>query len=293
MKQKIEWYKEVLELDPGSRVFFPLAKLLAASGQSSEAVLILQQGLSRHRDYLEARLFLVELLFAASATHELETEIDSLSATLAMYPGFWEAWSKRLAAAPDSREAALALRFFSAALQGKKAVWSDVIAQGLQSVLYHGEYTGLQEADKRNVNAEPVKTGAGTVFPPHRPSYPAEGIGRKAPAELPSCNFGEGEPEEDFSLRTRSMAEILAGQGDIAGALDIYQELMRSASQEERMPLATRIEELAACLNPAHIGREALSGEEDAPQDSGSVRLIGLLESLAHRLEERARRAFT
>lgn len=289
MKQKIEWYREVLELDPGSRVFFPLAKLLAAGGQPSEAVLILRHGLSRHPDHLEARIFLVELLFAKSATHELEAEIDSLSATLVMYPGFWEAWSKRLAAAPDSREAALALRFFSATLQGRKAVWSDVIAQGLQSVLYHDEYSGFQKADKQNVHAEAAKIREQTVPSTHLPSYPAEGLGQNAPAGLLSCNFGEGEPEEGFSLRTRSMAEILAGQGDIAGALEIYQELMSSASQEEKISLAMRIEELASCLNPAHIAREAVSGEEYSPLDSEGVRLIGLLESLAHRLEERAR----
>ena len=31
MMEKIEWYQEVLKLDPDSKVFFPLAKLLRDS----------------------------------------------------------------------------------------------------------------------------------------------------------------------------------------------------------------------------------------------------------------------
>ena len=30
MMEKIEWYQEVLKLDPDSKVFFPLAKLLSS-----------------------------------------------------------------------------------------------------------------------------------------------------------------------------------------------------------------------------------------------------------------------
>ena len=33
MMEKIEWYQEVLKLDPDSKVFFPLAKLLRDSQQ--------------------------------------------------------------------------------------------------------------------------------------------------------------------------------------------------------------------------------------------------------------------
>ena len=45
MTEKIEWYKEVLELEPNSKVFFPLARLLAEAERTDEAVEILEQGL--------------------------------------------------------------------------------------------------------------------------------------------------------------------------------------------------------------------------------------------------------
>ena len=62
MTEKIDWYKEVLELEPNSKVFYPLSRLLAEAGRTDEAVDTLEQGLARHEEFLEARLFLVELL---------------------------------------------------------------------------------------------------------------------------------------------------------------------------------------------------------------------------------------
>ena len=43
MTEKIEWYKEVLELEPNSKVFFPLARMLAEEQRTDEAVEILEQ----------------------------------------------------------------------------------------------------------------------------------------------------------------------------------------------------------------------------------------------------------
>ena len=47
MMEKIEWYQEVLKLDPDSKVFFPLAKLLRDSQQPDKAIEVLRAGL-RH-----------------------------------------------------------------------------------------------------------------------------------------------------------------------------------------------------------------------------------------------------
>ena len=48
MTEKIEWYKEVLELEPNSKVFFPLARMLAEEQRFDEAVAVLEHGLERH-----------------------------------------------------------------------------------------------------------------------------------------------------------------------------------------------------------------------------------------------------
>lgn len=312
MKQKIEWYKEVLELEPGSRVFFPLAKLLAADGQTTEAVHALRQGLLRHPDHVEARLLLVELLFLQDAESELRTEIDGLGALFAAYPGFWKAWSEQLASTPALRDAALAMRFFAATLQGKKVSWGEIIEHGLQSLL--GAHEGAasfspafaahtpsaqEEAAMRRKPLQPTSMidEQEEVAPPElpftdrkqSPSRPAGPLTAEAAPEAAEEDGVDDESEEAFSIRTRSMAEVLAEQGDISGALDIYQELMQAAEPEEKNSLMARADELAHRMN-AGPAADAGRTEEKAKVPGGeSTRLVSLLESLAQRLEARAR----
>ena len=310
MKQKIEWYKEVLELEPGSRVFFPLAKLLAADGQTAEAVHALRQGLLRHPEHVEARLLLVELLFLQDAENELRTEIDGLGALFAAYPGFWKAWSEQLASTPALRDAALAMRFFAATLPGKKVSWGEIIEHGLQSLL--GAHDGAASFSPAFVAHTPSaqEEAAMRRKPLHVPSMSDEQE-EVAPPELPFTDRKtmprpagpltaeaapeaeeegtDDESEEAFSIRTRSMAEVLAEQGDISGALDIYQELMQAAEPEEKNSLMARADELAHRMN-AGPAVDAGRAEEKAKAPGGeSTRLVSLLESLAQRLEARAR----
>ncbi|MDL2267489.1 hypothetical protein LJC46_05830 [Desulfovibrio sp. OttesenSCG-928-G15] len=503
MKQKIEWYREVLDLEPGSRVFFPLAKLLAANGQTSDAISTLRQGLLRHPDNVEARLLLVELLYLQDDDAGVQSEINHLGGTFSLYPVFWKAWSDKLSENPDSHDASLALRFFAAALQGKTVNWADVVVQGLRAVLHDAENSpaprragsvvtmddtkpseesplggaDAAHAQQGELDEQPFETLAGES--PEAPSVvgvPVAGVpvadtpadisddfsdemvedfagtdaelspddvmletpdapeasdaaaspdafaldacedlspddelpsdtsstdafasgedtdlspddmgmdfleesaaapgfdagpsskeGADAalddilPGELPErmpetatdvmaavsteappspapadaflnaeadsgqftapseeglTALGEEDPagealalsqdahaaedgddsasddeEEAFSLRTRSMAEVLAEQGDIAGALDIYHELLASSGDEERPVLEQRAEELQQRLeSPASAEHKA---EERAVQPgTESTRLVNLLESLAQRLEDRAR----
>ena len=313
MKQKIEWYREVLELEPGSRVFFPLAKLLAADGQTADAVYALHQGLLRHPDNVEARLLLVELLFLQNADAELFAEIDKLGKLFAAYPGFWKAWSERISAIPAMRDAALAMRFFAASLQGKNIGWGEIIEYGLNSILSTEEHTVAFSAPQLSEREESAILRAAPSLPaqqeepraqplPDAPDIPAS-IFDTAPEEhtqsASNKDFSseqaqeedaeEDDPEEVFSLRTRSMAEVLAEQGDISGALDIYQELMETAAPDEKTSLEARAEELAGRI---HVGAVIETDkEEDKNKASGgeSTRLVNLLESLAQRLEARAR----
>jgi len=274
MKQKIEWYREVLELEPGSRVFFPLAKLLAADGQTVEAVNTLHQGLLRHPDHIEARLLLAELLHLQNDEAGLYKEIENLGGILSLYPGFWKAWSETLAGTPALHDAALAMRFFSAALQGKTVSWAEVVEQGLQAAL--GEavvpLSPLLQAPPKTVVA---KKTAAAPFSDNKPTCRHEGT-------------DDDDAEEAFSIRTRSMAEVLAEQGDITGALDIFHELVQNVSDEERNSLEARIEELATRMNTP-VPAESKMEEKAAAPGEESKRLVSLLESLAERLEDRAR----
>ncbi|MDL2207323.1 tetratricopeptide repeat-containing protein [Desulfovibrio sp. OttesenSCG-928-F20] len=281
MKQKIEWYREVLELEPGSRVFFPLAKLLAADEQAGEAIAALRHGLLRHPDHVEARLLLVELLNLQHEDAELALEIDGLGKVFASYPGFWQAWSERLADNPALHDAALAMRFFSAALQGRHINWGSVIEYGLSAMLGPQSVASEIALDTPPPAQESVEHVSAPL-----PDLLAESSAPVDEAALDA--FDEDDAEEDFSLRTRSMAEVLAEQGDVSGALEIYHELMQTAAEEEKASLEARAGELAQRLQPGHAESSAADDKVRTPGGE-STRLVSLLESLAQRLEARAR----
>ena len=295
MKQKIEWYREVLELEPGSQVFFPLAKLLAADSQMPEAVEVLHKGLLRRPDHVEARLLLVELLSRLGDEGGLDAEMTRLEALLSAYPAFWQAWSGRLSRRPDMQDAALAGHFLSLAFQGKSLSWAEVIEEGLRAL------------------GAPAAGAAGPVHPAHPVDSAArvcpvdESALRSTPSasqimsaaseeivaspavEAPSfAEFEEEDAEEPFSLRTRSMADVLAEQGDIKGALEIYRELEPTADPEEQSGFAERIAELEGRLQSSPPDAQGAS-EKHAAAGADGTRLVDLLESLAKRLEARAR----
>ncbi|MDD4702431.1 MAG: hypothetical protein PHI96_09445, partial [Desulfovibrio sp.] len=112
----------------------------------------------------------------------------------------------------------------------------------------------------------------------------------RAAAEDQTPTTGEEaeEGEERFSLRTRSMAEVLAEQGDVKGALDIYHELAAAATApEENADLRQRIATLNARLGSAQPVEQTLEIAEPGSA-TGKDKLISMLEALAERVEARA-----
>ena len=111
-----------------------------------------------------------------------------------------------------------------------------------------------------------------------------------APAGSPDTS--EAFPDDAVTLRTRSMAEILAEQGDIVGALAIYRELASQDPLDEG--LIQRIAELESrgMQQTESDGGEpeesAVSGsgpEADSDEPHG---MKWVLENLADRLDARA-----
>ena len=76
--EKIDWYREVLELEPNSKVFLPLARLHLQIGQEDEAIAVLEHGLARHPEHLEARLLLVELLYRTGRQEACTRQVSEL-----------------------------------------------------------------------------------------------------------------------------------------------------------------------------------------------------------------------
>ena len=109
--EKALWYQEVLSLDPASRIFLPYARLLAEHGRRTEALDILRAGLARHPEYLEARLFFIDLLRDSGEENAAALEAAPLIESLSRCSALWDIWSRRPGVRPD---VAAMLLFFGA-----------------------------------------------------------------------------------------------------------------------------------------------------------------------------------
>ena len=442
MTEKIEWYKEVLELEPNSKVFFPLARMLANEGSIEEAIEIIEKGLVRHPEFLEARLYCIELLHKCGRLEACQAHVERLSKMLSAYGEFWRAWASCIAAMKESgsEDTASALRFLAANFLHGPVSLNKIIEEGLAVVLGENKrQEGAQECpsetiaepptamplassaaapvpgmavadavpDDLPVIEEPVQEAApldddisgmavadavpddlpvieepvqeatpldddisgmavADAVPDDLPiieepvqeaapldddisgmavadALPDDLLVVAAPAdavdendslfsgmeaggvsdldggafdvkEMPDASDtsaindmagvsaiqeedpavtmretlpAEEAPQETFSIRTRSMAEVLAEQGDIQGALDIYQELAQAAAAgPEKDDLSQRIMTLQARLG----GSVPVPAMEEAPAKAltGKEQVLSVLTSLAKGLENRA-----
>lgn len=373
MTEKIEWYREVLELEPNSKVFFPLARMLAENGDYDEAIRILQSGLDRHEEFLEARLFFIELLYKMGRQDACATQVEKLSAMFSSYAGFWQAWAACLSKINGEADTATVLNFLAAHFICGKLSLHEVIDQGLANILGKTAKDACTDKNASSAECRPDELSVGiaeqkdnddqscvditefatddntydekgndtvdsslysepsllsgetndvaadTLFSEQgadqgafchekdklNPSESQEGAEfdqdaidldnvDAAPQGIDDgltdqvSHTDEGE-EEHFSLRTRSMAEVLAEQGDYKGALDIYHELAAAAiSITEKKELEERITILESSLLASQELELPESGHDSEEAGSGQDKLISMLEALAERVEARA-----
>ncbi|MDR2051076.1 MAG: tetratricopeptide repeat-containing protein [Deltaproteobacteria bacterium] len=344
MKQKIDWYQEVLTIEPGSKVFFPLARMQAENGDLEAALATLRHGLSYNSEHIEARLLFIDLLFKQGKQESIWPEVDEISHMLGGYSGFWSAWTERLAKNPQSRDAALALNFLAASLKGEVVSWSSVIEYGLERLL-SGTFPAMEDAasrvdsKSRTAASAEVASRDASGFRPGRSAeidggtfespdslekaekFPSvekapDKVANAVPEKLKGLSSVPGpagpalsvtrnkleeeaesdleEEEEQFSLKTRSMAEVLAEQGDYVGALDIYEDLLRAAeSEDEKLSLENAIARLSADAGAATSSAVSPPGKDDRKNSarSGANRLtsiMSVLEQLAERLEAKS-----
>lgn len=317
MDNKIKWFKEFLEIEPNSKIFFPLARLLHEDGRTPEAIATLKKGVEKHPDHLEARFFLVELLAEGGQGDGAAKEADGLASTLSQYPAFWQVWAER--SAPRSKDSALALSFLASTFRGRSITWSQVIEEGLKA-LFASEGIPCPA-----VSAQPEVLGEVHFEAPPDIEYMEEeepvapgvdmsaeaaevygaGSAEDAIAQVlaeedefalePEPEPGQPEPEPvdageegEGNIRTRTMADLLAEQGDYKGALAIYQELALMSDGDEAAELA----ELAGAMQAKmRRGGAAAPAKDKRPEPGplpGKEKLLSTLEALAERLEARA-----
>lgn len=303
MQTKIKWFKEVLELEPASKVFFPLARLYFEDGKLEDAVSTLRHGLERNPEHVEARFLLVEILDALGHGDDAAGEVDAITGMLSQYPAFWKVWAK--SCAPRAKDSALALSFLAANFQGRSITWSQVMARGLDSFYGVGSSVeGYEDDYAEDDDIDVVAEAERAVLP--EAAIVAETLAAEAditagivppqvtpPVEQPETSDDE-ETEEEATLRTRTMAELLAQQGDYRGALEIYKEIFESLEDaDERSDIEACMESLRKRIRR---GPSKKDGEAGGPSGDdlnqvelpGKEKLLGTLEALAERLEARA-----
>lgn len=326
---KLEWYREVLALEPNSKLFLPLARLLAKLGSEennaeymNEAFNVLRRGLDIHPDFMEARLFLIELLNMCGCKAQCGAEVARLASLFLSYPDFWDAWREYAITENESSDFTVALGFMSAIMRNKSLSIVQVLEAGLNALktssspvfsadtlklakdieksgaakmsaqgvadienclqnvagqaaagAENAENTaddgwadedlaaeegadgnaadstdGMSEAETENTEDDDL---AEMLPKSHIENYTAFAEQQKilqqktkstkeTLAELIKDANITVEPMESSPFRTRSMADLLAEQGDYKGALEIYQELLHKgygnkAELEERI----------------------------------------------------------
>jgi len=279
MTSKIEFYREVLSDDPNSRVFFPLAKMLAEKGQSEEAVQVLSRSIAIHPGHLEAKFLLVELLTRLGRENEALSAFEGLSSLLSSYPSVWTLWATK--ATGLSRDSSLALKFLALSLQGKDVSWLSLMEKGVAALSGQESVADAEQAPGGSAESDPAGfslRGADEVMALTRRIQSQE---RHVPSDQlpPECAS-----QASAAVKTRTMADLLARHGDYASALEIYGELAQLASSEqEKKKIASRIEEISALMA---AGITPVKPSQTQPKSK--AKMVSMLEALANRLDARA-----
>ncbi|WP_031485220.1 tetratricopeptide repeat protein [Maridesulfovibrio frigidus] len=290
MQSKIEWYQEVLALEPSSKVFFPLARLYVEIGNLEKAVTALRMGLDRHPDYLESRLLLVETLTKLGRDSEAKAAVAPLTRLFSSYPSFWKMWGDSVSEGND--DVAGAMAFLFSALHGNPLSWSDVMSEGIK------ELTGISPVSKDQSLSE-VSSDESSEDPDSGELSDSDILSREIEHAAAQIDI-DGEKVDGSltssvamdSLRTRTMADVLASQGELVAALDIYRELLSRAEETQKDELLIVMSDISAKISN---GQSNCVGDECSEADDPYIKnaknkLMNTLEILAERLEARAAR---
>jgi tetratricopeptide (TPR) repeat protein len=195
-------FDELLEHDSSSKIFFPLARLYRKQGHLDRAVQIVQKGLEHHPDYLDAQLFLVELLHEQGNFTGAQSKAMALFSKLQEYDKFWFSLRSHFASLQRTN-LGLAAFIIERSASGHEIDLSKLLTAGM------GHY------------AEECSVIPGT-------SEPEADLDAEEVAQI-FINSG---------IKTKTMAKLLTAQGEYAQAVKIYDELLVNTQDEaERVEL--------------------------------------------------------
>ena len=228
MTEKIEWYKEVLELEPNSKVFFPLARMLANEGAVEEAIGIIEKGLVRHPEFLEARLYCIELLHKCGRIEDSKAHVELLSKMFSAYGEFWRAWASCIATMRESgsEDTASALRFLAANFLHGPVSLNKVIEEGLAVILE-------ENRQKASTAQEPLSTSPENIGEPSAPLL-SEDVAAEAIPDVPAPTAVE-EPTEEPAQKAAPLEDDFTGMAEAmpaASDLPVMEEPTEETVQE-------------------------------------------------------------
>ena len=288
-QDKVKLYEEVLVQDPASTLFFPLAKLYLQEDRVEGALYVLETGLKYHPAHVEARMLLVRVLQKQGKEVAVREQIAAIAGILRKYPDFWHGWADQLEKEGDS-DFALAARFIGLRLSGHQISWCDLIGNALKGLtgesllnldqMSFGPASAASqqsevtpEEDKPQEVLEFVEDFQKTAFPDLESAPQAGEDIRSQPEEAGDASTSESTDEDEFVFRTKTMADILAKQGDYRGARDIYAELAQKSRDERfRRELQDNVNRMQRLMDERTQEESRAESQEPAREGSDTVR---------------------
>lgn len=283
MQQKIALYEEVLTLEPGSRLFFPLAEMYLKKKMPEKAEVTLRRGLALHPDFLEAKLLLLDVLFCQGKMDEMSSVAAPLVDALQGCSALWAAWSS-LVTGKEGDDKALLLRMMGHVLSGKRFSWTGVMSAGMDGISGCGQEPCLPAREEGEKSSDVIVPATDRFDRLHTDDDPdAEEVDLT-------------ELEDD--VKTRTLADLLAYQEEYEQAMLIYEQLRDTATiATDRQLFQSRMDAMQVKLDgqeQAFLSESQQEQESSTPsvetaseQQSGNTRVVDTLSALADRLEQR------
>lgn len=242
MENTLHLFDELLDHDPGSKIFFPLARLYKRQGYVQRAVEIVQKGVELHPDYLEAKFFLIELLYDKGDIEAAEVYANEIFQKLLQYEKFW-----------------LALKSYYSKLKHEDIYLATFLIE---------RFSNSDRVDMLTLMSSGI-------------SHYCEKSNEQDGLVEPENDLDAEEVTQFFinsGIKTKTMAKLLAAQGEHSQAVSICDELLSASSNDfEKDELFTLREQ-----SMMHLRKQA-----DAETDKAN-KLYDALNSLATRLENRS-----
>ncbi|MDO4840459.1 MAG: tetratricopeptide repeat protein [Desulfovibrionaceae bacterium] len=199
MNDKYIWYKEVLDIEPQSRLFFPLARMMADDGALEEARAVLENGLSYHVHFVQARMLLAEVLQKLGRKDEAESQFALVTGEFRENASFWQSFADTSA---KNKDESVIRRMMSLQLRNVPTEFSDIMSRGLDSL--EKEYS--PEKEDGDAKEYDLAKEYGTGYSPERNKD--AGISQASqPEPAPAESLEKHEKEASANTGTRQASE--------------------------------------------------------------------------------------